>query len=246
MRRRTFIKAGASTLALAAFSNTTTASGHPSPEDFVQPGVNQIGDGDLNVVSSADPASGRGNVAHATSEGESTTDYVTTVRPLNESLGEFADGSTLTYEYYEGPDNGHAAPDEVWLYIRDGDGEYHVIFHAANDDFSNGDVPDDETWLTRNVHNEITGDPDPEDNPNFTWFELKDDLTREQVGPTNNADNLVDVYGEDAEVLRIGAGVGRTGGGGAVSDVYFRNLEFDGHSRGQFPVNGGRGNGRGR
>lgn len=180
-RRTTLATSGGTVLGTTVASGVTARNAPNSgPSAFVRPGVNQFdgeGDGDLNanVLAASDPESGRRRVAHGTSEGERTGDYVTTVRPLDVTLETFVDGGTLTYEYYEGPNNTHAAPDEVWLYVRDDDGDYHVVWHAANDNFSTAVVPPDGTWLTRNVHNEILGDPDPEDNPSFYWFELTED-----------------------------------------------------------------------
>jgi hypothetical protein len=251
MKRRTLLTTGASiaTLALAsapAAAQRQTTRNRTSPEAFVKPGVNQFdvdddGDTDVDVVPAPDPSGGEGRVAHGTSNGTKTNDYVTTVRPVEATLGTFADGGTLTYEYYEGPKNTHAAPDEVWLHIEDTDGNSRVLWHAANDDLSSEKIPDNETWLTRNVHREITGTPDAEDNPSYNWFEMTNSGRTRLTGKTgdNNTANLVEVFGEDAELRHVGVGIGQTNMMKAASDVYYRDLKLDGESEGPFAVNGG-------
>lgn len=99
----------------------------------------------------------------------------------------------------------------------------------------------DEEWQTRDVHAEILGEPDAEDNPNHYWFELTErgrSAISTDDSDGDNIANLIEHFGEDAVLLRIGAGTNGT----EDTDLYFRNLELNGTARGAFPVNG-RGNG---
>ena len=216
-----------------------------SPTDFTAYGVNRFdidGDGtyDADVKLDDDPVDS-GEVAHATSGGTETADYVTTAVCLDErpTLAELTSDSTLTYQYYGGPQNASSAPDEVYLLIEEGPngsdpGTEHVVYRASNDG-----SPADETWKTRNVHNEISGNPD--NNPGFNWFELTDS-GRTNLGGGGPTSDLSTVYGDDAVVNAMAAGRGTTGGGD-VLDAYYREPMLNGESVGNFPTSCFRGDG---
>ncbi|GAB3322348.1 CalY family protein [Haloplanus salinarum] len=218
-------------------ANTSIADS--SPTDFTRAGITRFdtgGDGNYDAdVELVDDPVDSGKVAHATSGGEATNDYVTTGVSLPEpTLGDLTDDptnptTTLTYQYYEGANNGTSAPDELYLLIEEADGTRHVVYHTSNTDDSGGA----DGWATRNVHREIAGNPDPEDNPNFNWFELTDG----GVNTVGNADgtDLSDVYGDDAVVLSMAAGRGTLGGGDTL-DVYYRNPAVGGSLVGSFPT----------
>jgi len=216
---------------------TNVPAADVTPADFTRTGVTRIdfnGDGnyDSDVELAADPAGGGGKVAHATSDGTATADYVTTGVSLDPAptLGDLTDDpsnptTTLTYEYYGGANNGNSAPDEVYLLIEEADGTRNVVYHTSNDG-----APTGQTWEVRNVHREIAGNPDPEDNPNYNWFEIGGG----SLGSADGTD-LSDVYGDDAVVLAMAAGRGTTGGGD-VLDTYYRNPQVGGESAGSFPT----------
>ncbi|MBX0324334.1 SipW-dependent-type signal peptide-containing protein [Halomicroarcula sp. F13] len=208
------------------------------PTDFTAHGVNRFdfstdGDYDLDFELTNDPAGGSGKVAHGTSGGASTTDYATTSVPVGETIGNIKGGS-LTYEYYGGADNTNSAPDEVWLLIEETDGTQHVVYHTSND----GDI-DAQTWKTRNVHLEVDGDPDPEDNPGYNWFEVTSGgNTKIPDDDGNDGNSVADLgakYDDDATVVAMAVGLGNIGSA-SVSDVYYRNPSLNGTSLGHFPT----------
>jgi len=209
-----------------------------SPTDFTRAGVTRFdtgGDGsyDADIELVDDPAGGSGRVAHATSGGVATNDYVTTgvSLPSEPTLGDLTDDptnptTTLTYEYYGGPENGTSAPDEVYLLIEEADGTRHVVYRASNDG-----APADETWKTRNVHREVAGNPD--NNAGFNWMNISTGGTN--IGGGGPTSDLSDTFGDDAVVLAMAAGRGTTGGGDTL-DTYYRNPSVGGSSVGSFPA----------
>jgi len=210
-----------------------------SPTDFTRAGITRFdtgGDGayDADVELVDDPVNS-GKVAHATSGGTETNDYVTTGVSLDPAptLGELTDDdtnptTTLTYEYYGGANNDNSAPDEVNLLIEEADGTRHVVYRASNDG-----EPAAQSWKTRNVHREVAGNPD--NNQGYNWFEINDDGTQTNLGGGGSTSDLSNVYGDDATVLAMAAGRGTLGGGDTL-DVYYRNPAVGGESVGQFPA----------
>lgn len=196
--------------------------------EFVRPGANEFG-GEIQVTTNT---LGGDEYLHITSGGESVADAATSGVWFNYSkapvLGDFTGESpvTLSHEYYEGPNNEEAAPDEIYLLVEDTSGEYHVLYHTANDDFTrdNSEPPADETWLIRNVNSEISGDPDPEYNPNYNWKKFTEEGT-EALG-SDSLQNLAEVYDAEAELHAVAVSRGSTSG--TTADVYFRNLELGG------------------
>ncbi|AXG07376.1 hypothetical protein DU500_13610 [Haloplanus rubicundus] len=217
---------------------TNVAASDITPVDFTRTGVTRFdfsGDGnyDADVELTADPAGGGGKVAHATSDGATTADYVTTgvSLPGEPTLGELTDDptnptTTLTYEYYGGANNGNSAPDEVYLLIEEADGTRNVVYRASNDG-----APADEMWKTRNVHREVAGNPD--NNAGFNWMNLSNGGNN--IGNGGPTSDLSETFGDDAVVLAMAAGRGTTGGGD-VLDTYYRNPEVGGESAGSFPT----------
>lgn len=198
---------------------------------FVAPGANPLdltGDGSLevSVLEAGEDPPAKADV-HVTSEGVSTGDYGTSAVRLAEppTLGDVADG-TLEYDYYEGAANDQAAPDEVWLLLREADGTTHVVYRTANDGTS-GRGP----WKTRDVDAEVAGDP--ERRPGVNWIEITETGT-DNLGDGDQTSDLTSVYGDDTEVLVVAAGRGNTNGG--VADVYYRDLTVNGESI-EFPGN---------
>jgi predicted ribosomally synthesized peptide with SipW-like signal peptide len=207
------------------------------PTDFTRTGITRFdtggeGDYDADVELDADPVDS-GKVAHATSGGATTNDYVTTGVSLDPAptLGELTDDpsdptTTLTYEYYGGANNGNSAPDEVYLLIEEADGTRHVVYRASNDG-----APADESWKTRNVHREVAGNPD--NNAGFNWMNLSTGGTN--IGGGGPTSDLSDEFGDDAVVLAMAAGRG-TLGGDDVLDTYYRNPSVGETDVGPFPT----------
>ncbi|WP_423751257.1 SipW-dependent-type signal peptide-containing protein [Salinirarus marinus] len=194
-------------------------------DDFVRLGVNHLDlsdDGDSDVVfeDATDPAGTSEQVVYGHSVGGSSQDYATTVAALPDvTLQDIADGATLTYDYYHGPAHGHAAPDEVWLLLEHPDGTRTTVRRTSNDDNPvSGSARTPESWYTRNVHNEILGNPDF--NGGYNWF----DADGQVAG--GNTEDLTSEYDPATKILRVGIGLGSTSG--AESDIYYRNLTYDG------------------
>lgn len=161
-----------------------------------------------------------------------TGDYITSganVEEPNITIGDFTGSSTstLTYEYYGGPDNGASAPDEVWLRLVESDGTEHEVYRAENDG-----EPAAKEWRTRNVHKEIRGNPDF--NQGYNWFEVTSD------GSVNRlSEALVDDFADDTKITRLAAGRGSLGGSDTL-DIKYRDPQFEGERVATFPSGRGR------
>jgi hypothetical protein len=207
------------------------------PSKFVTEGANQFdfsGDDEFTTDIVADPITEGGTAyAHITSGDTQTTDYATTAVSLSSppTLGDLTGSSstTLTYEYYAGPNNTDSAPDEVYLLLEESDGTRHAVFRSSNDD-----APAGESWKTRNVHKEINGNPD--NNQGFNWMELTASGT-DNLGDGGPTSDLSSVYDDDTELLVVAAGRGTTSGSGSVADVYYRNPQLGDSPIGSFLTN---------
>lgn len=213
LNRRTVLKAlGVSAAGIGGLASNVTAQGRGGSA-LTNIGANTFdfsGDGSVDISVERARKSGRPRVAHITSAGTKTVDYATTV--VNTGSVTLGDLSSLTYDYYATPQN-EETPDEVYLLIEDTDGNARTVWHHTEGGATG-------QWQTRDVHSEIFG------TAGFKWNSLDGFLTR----------NLLDTFSEDAEIVRVGAGHGTTGGDGAVSDIYFDNLQINGAGRGQFPT----------
>lgn len=212
---------------LAAASGSAAATG----EGFVGVGVNAFdndgGGPDVRMVRSRDPAGG-GAVAHATSDGTRTADYVTSIVSTGGvALGDLGE---LSYDYYGGEHNERSAPDEVWALLEDADGTYHVVFRHGRSN------PSARQWQTRDVLAEIRGNPSL--SPGVEWSELTDSDASGGFDVRSLGTNLLGTFGANAVLHRVGVGRGRTGGDGTVADTYYRNLRVNGRSRDAFPAAG--------
>ncbi|MFB6102745.1 MAG: SipW-dependent-type signal peptide-containing protein [Haloplanus sp.] len=212
----------------------TLGSDGPAPaaalDEFAAPGITRFdtnGNGAYEVdVELVDDPAGSGEVAHVTSGGSSTTDYVTAGVRVGATMGDFGSGATLTYQYYQGSDNEDAAPDEVYLLLRESDGTEHLLRRTSNDDRPNGSPSRPAgNWYTRNVGDEIRGEFAY--NAGFSW---NDDSTGD------NYTDLTSNFAGDTEIVAMAFGKGGPASGGTVSDVYYRNPALDGASLGSFPT----------
>jgi len=193
-----------------AYDEALRASGSRSAADsFVDPGVNTLwnfetdNSFDAFVQSAEDPAGGsRGQVAHATSLGTATNDYVTSAVDINTDLSSI---NTLSYDYYAGADNQQAAPDEVYLLLDTDSGE-HLVYRTLNDN-----APSAEVWETRNVLDEINSIPGD-------WKEINDDGSLAGVDLSNFSNVTV-------QTLAVGRGNTRNA---SVLDVYYDALNVNG------------------
>lgn len=241
MRRRRFIRGAAATLTLSTVAGTAAASGDTTR--FTDVGVNKFdADGDDDISIYFRPAQGRvggrGGVRHLVSDGPEG-DYLTSVQPIPPTkIGAFTGSNpkTLEYDYYDTETNDAATPDEVWVRVRD-QGETRSFYRTSNDNDEGGAVG---VWLTREIHNEIVGDP--QYNKGFKWFEVTSE------GVVGGNESLVELVGEEATLIHVGTG-GSNFGGSVVTDFYIDKLRLDGHPVGNFPAEGrggGGGNGRGK
>ncbi|MFC7133587.1 MULTISPECIES: SipW-dependent-type signal peptide-containing protein [Salinibaculum] len=215
----------------------------PAPDaeltDFTTPDVTRFdtdGSGTVeNDVELVDDPDGSGKVAHATSGGVQTTDYVTSGVRVGATMGDFGSGASLTYEYYEGEENAQAAPDEVYLLLRESDGTEHVVYRTSNDDRPNGNLNSPSrpsgNWYTRNVGDEIRGD-----------FAYNDGFSWNDLSTGDNYSALNTNFAGDTEIVSMAFGKGNIGNG-TVSDVYYKNPSLDENSLGNFPTSCFRGDG---
>ena len=78
--------------------------------------------------------SDRERVVHVTSDGEETSDYAASIVNVSEqelTVGDVDDGIELSYDYFQGPENAKAAPDEVFVIVEASEAE---VESAAGDD----------------------------------------------------------------------------------------------------------------
>lgn len=229
MRRRTFIKSAG----VLATTIGITGSASASESGFTSVGVNKFdadSNGEINIFfrPTRGRIGGRAGVRNLTSDGESAGDYLTSVRSIpNTSMSEFTgnDPTTLTYDYYDTPENDAATPDEVWVRVED-EGESRTFYRASNDNNEDGAVGE---WVTREIHKEFVGNPNF--NAGYNWFEI-DDGDASRV-----SESLVETVGEDATLTRVGIGGSRFGGD-VVTDFYVDKLYLDGHPIGNLPSEG--------
>ncbi|MFB6109222.1 MAG: SipW-dependent-type signal peptide-containing protein [Haloplanus sp.] len=205
---------------------SNTALADAAPEDFTRVGVNRFdvdGDGtyDADIDLDADPVDS-GSVAHATSGGTATTDYVTSSvsLPSGTTLGD-VNSNGLSYEYVEGSGNEQSDPDEVYLLLEDDAGARRVVWRTWNDG-------DDTTtsWTTREVGAEVTDGF--AGNSGRNWSESG-------VSHTADLTDDGDISLANTEVLAMAVGRGNTSNA-RVLDVYYRNPSYNSSSLGEFPT----------
>jgi hypothetical protein len=178
---------------------------------------------DTEMHFDGDPGgTGRNGVVHVTSESTSTSDYahtmanVLTQRDQKVSLGDL---TTLTFDYYEGPSNANAMPDEIFLSFLTGTDDLKLAVKHVNADTSA------ESWQSFNVLNLVE---------NETWkvedISLSDLRTSEAAKGAaldlrDSPDENVDLQSQysSARLAGVGIGAGNTRSGTTI-DRYFDNL----------------------
>jgi len=191
--------------------------------------------------------SDRERVVRVTSNGEETVDYASSIVDLTErdlTLGDVTGSDArLQYDYFEGPNNRNAAPDEVFVITdydpeSDGnadsaDGEVVTVAHLTGNDGRDPDPADvdcsedNKQWRTRDVANEIASAEGWRDRTvTREMIETGEMLLPEAIAlrdsdPEN--ESLVARYGEDVQLLAVGFGKGWTTRG-TVVDVYYDEL----------------------
>ena len=162
---------------------------------------------------------------HITSSGNSTVDYAASVAaPGTETTVGGLD--ELTYDYYEGsedanPDgSGGVAPDQTFLVVENSDGR-HGMYLSYDADGDGGQ------WETFDVLARIRGDAAE----TSRWFEYTD-IEEGYDGQT--FDSVVERFGEQATVVRVGVGHGNAVNP-ATLDVFYDNLVVNGTTS-RFPT----------
>lgn len=181
--------------------------------------ISEKGTSDIELARVDDPASGRRtDVVQASSGGTATNDYAISMRNIPDiNLSDIGSGD-ITFDYYGGAYNTESAPDEVWVVVDDPNGDKRLFYHAGNDG-----APDAQTWKTRDVGAEISGDGSAL-NAGFNWFEAAPgDMT---ASAPDNGGLAKDVSGK---VEAVGFGRGTTSGGDTI-EVYYDNLVVNGQS----------------
>jgi hypothetical protein len=162
---------------------------------------------------------------HITSSGNSTVDYAASVAaPGTETTVGGLD--ELTYDYYEGPENANAdgssgvAPDQTFLVVENGDARHgmYLSYDAGGDRGQ---------WETFDVLARIRGDTAG----TSRWFEYTD-IEEGYDGET--FDSVVERFGEQATVVRVGVGHGNAVNP-ATLDVFYDNLVVNGTTS-RFPT----------
>lgn len=163
---------------------------------------------------------------HVTSNGRSTVDFAASI--VAPSAGTTLGGlGELTYDYYEGPNNvnpdgeGGLAPDQTFLVVENADGRHgvYLTYDAGGDPA--------ETWTTFDVLARMAGDTAGTSG----WFEY---TAIEEGYDGRSFGDVIERFGEDARLLRVGVGHGDAVNP-ATLDLYYDNLVVDG-TRYQFPV----------
>jgi hypothetical protein len=162
---------------------------------------------------------------HITSNGNSTVDYAASVAaPGGETtLGGLDE---LTYDYYEGPDNtnpdgsGGVAPDQTFLVVENDDGRHGMYLN-----YDSGGNP--EQWATFDVLARIRSDTAG----TSRWFEYTE-IEEGYDGET--FDNVLERFGEQATLVRVGVGHGNAVSP-ATLDVFYDNLVVNGTAS-RFPT----------
>ena len=158
------------------------------------------------------------NPIHVTSGGNSTVDYAASVvEPERElTLGGI---DRLSYDFYEGAANTGPAPDDTFLVVENDAGR-----HGAYLSYDAGGPSG--RWRTHDVAARIRGDVAGTNG----WFEY----TTVEGGGGKRFENVVERFGADARLVRVG--VGR---GDAVDpttlDVFYDNLRINDATR-SFPT----------
>lgn len=173
---------------------------------------------DLVITNDPDPAENRGFVVHITSDGTETRDYAAIILPTGGlALGQL---ESMSYEYYEQPQNTTTAPDEVWLLLVTGAEEsrkQHILGQSFNDGAGA------QRWRKRDVYAEITGEVEHNE-----WIEM----ISTQNFVSRDA-NLIERYGEHARVVRVALGIGGAMTlGKTVTNLYLDNFEINGDVKG--------------
>jgi hypothetical protein len=165
---------------------------------------------------------------HVTSGERSTVDYAASIAepPQPTTLGDLDE---LSYEYYEGPDDGRSGgdsgaglsgPGETFLVVENDDGRHGMYLDGGGTDGAS------EQWQTIDVLARMRGDAAGTDG----WFEYTD---IESGYDGQRFGDAVSRFGADARLLRVG--VGR---GDAVTpttlDAFYDNLTVGGET-GRFP-----------
>lgn len=173
---------------------------------------------DMVIKNDPDPAQNRGFVVHVTSNEKKTRDYAALIMPTGGlALGQL---DSVSYEYYEQPNNTTAAPDEVWLLIVTGAQESRKT-HIIGQSFNDGQTV--QTWKKRDVYKEMTGEIEYNG-----WVEAVSTQNVVERGP-----NLIEEFGEHARLLRIAIGIG-----GAitmektVTNLFLDNFVINGDTKG--------------
>lgn len=250
--RRTFLKAAAVTTVGAGALSTSVAA-HEAP--VTQPILCEVDmDGKFDIENHRvdDPAADfcdydeyteRENLLHVTTNGHETRDYSSGIVNLQDrldytlTLGKAA-ANTVGYAYFQGPKSENAAPDELFLIVRDADAKsdekgLHAVYKTINDGVDPESKADscESGWRGVDVSAQITGDG----NGDRDWAAI--DITKDDVASgemvietaqslrddEDRFDSVIDEFGSDAELVAVGYGTGFTTQE-TVVDIYYDQL----------------------
>lgn len=252
--RRTFLKAiGITTVGAGAISTPVAAHEAPMTRPILCE-VDMDGTFDIENHRTEDPTiewcedvddSTRESVLHVTSMGRETKDYSSGIVNVEDGLDHTltletatSDGVFVGFDYLEGPENANAAPDEVFLIVREADASsdaegLHAVFKTINDSNDPDSASDicENGWRGLDVSDQMTGDGLGDRD----WADIS--ITRDDVesgemviqtarslrDQENRFEDIVERFGGDAELVAVGYGKGFTTRE-TVSDVYYDEL----------------------
>jgi len=252
--RRTLLKAiGATTVGVGAISMPAAAHEAPLTQLILcEVDMNQSFEIENHRVQDPevefcgpDEDDGREGVLHVTSSGNETKDYSSSMVNVEDRLDHpltlaeaTSDDVVVSFDYFEGPNNENAAPDEVFLIVRKADAEsdekgLYAVYKTINDgnDPSSEDEACESGWMGIDVGAQMVGDGVG----NRDWAAIsitKDDvMSGEMVIQTAQSlrdqedrfSNVARKFGGDAELVAVGYGKGFTTQE-TVSDVYYDDL----------------------
>ena len=191
---------------------------------------------------SGDPASdgSREGVVHATSKGEPTGDYIHGIIDVRTRHGrvELSEVQNLSFDYFEGPLNERAAPDEIFIVVGE-ETDDGLLRQGAGGVFTAVKHLDagteQEQWHSLDLGQELTGGRGAWRGIDITGLGLQSSSATPSEIVVNTAKtlrdegsafkNAVTEYGGDAVLLAVGFGAGNTRNQ-VIGDRYYDNLHI--------------------
>lgn len=262
LNRRTFLTATAGTVIGASALSGPVAAHEPPMAHPILCEVGMDGRFDVENHRVADPATSvdvcegsddgetatkRENVLHVTSHGNSTRDYSSGIVNVQDrfdeplTLADVSDSGAIAFDYFQGPNNANAAPDEVFLIVRKDDRHagslaetgFFAVYKTINDgrepDPANTPCEEDnKEWRGLDVSAQLTGGTRqwaaiPIAESDVASGQMVIETAQSLRDQEDRFENVLDRFGSASEVVAVGYGKGNTRQETTV-DVYYDNL----------------------